>query len=48
VLIEWYEEARLVDVLELEGIPLLGGELLYGSLLQIEMTDGGEVSIEPL
>lgn len=32
----------------LEGVPLLGGALLNGYLLQIEMTDGGEVLLEPL
>jgi hypothetical protein len=46
--IEWNDEQRLTEVLVLEGNSLLGNELLYGSLLQVEMTDGGEISIEPL
>jgi len=46
--VDWDDELRPTDVLLLEGIPLLGVNLLAGSLLQAEMTDGGEVSIEPL
>lgn len=46
--IQWDDEERVVEILAMEGNPLLGSELLYGSLLQIEMMDGGEVSIEPL
>lgn len=48
VVLEWDDEPRPTEVLVLEGIPLLGSVLLAGSLLQAEMTDGGEVSIEPL
>ena len=44
----WDDDLRPTDVLLLEGIPLLGVNLLAGSLLQAEMTDGGEVSIELL
>ena len=46
--LEWDEEARLTEILILENTPLLGVELLAGSLLQLEMQDGGEVQIEPL
>jgi len=45
---DWDEDPRPTDVLLLEGTPLLGVNLLAGSLLQAEMTDGGEVSIELL
>ena len=48
LMIDWNDEERLTEILAMEGNPLLGSELMYGSLLQIEMTDGGEVSIEPL
>ena len=48
VMLNWQGESRRTDVLILEGYPLLGVELLADCLLQIEMTDGGEVSIEPL
>jgi clan AA aspartic protease len=44
----WLGEARPVSVLVLEGKPLLGVELLEGTPVQSEMTEGGEVSIEPL
>lgn len=46
--IEWEGEAREVHVLALPGgIPLIGVELLADNLLTIDMTDGGEVTIEP-
>ena len=48
VMFEWQDEARMAEVVALEGNPLLGVELLEGSLLQAEMADGGEVSVEPL
>lgn len=48
VVLEWEDDSRPTEILVLEGIPLLGSVLLAGSLLQAEMTDGGEVSIEPL
>ena len=48
VVLEWDDEPRPTEILVLEGVPLLGSVLLAGSFLQAEMTDGGEVSIEPL
>jgi clan AA aspartic protease len=48
VVLEWEDEPRPTEILILEGVPLLGSVLLAGSLLQAEMTDGGEVLIEPL
>ena len=48
VALDWEEESRPTEILVLEGAALLGSVLLAGSLLQAEMTDGGEVSIEPL
>lgn len=48
ITLEWADEERLVEVLLLEGEPLLGGMLLRGFQLRAEMTDGGEVEIEPL
>jgi clan AA aspartic protease len=46
--IEWNGIQRLTEVLVLDGRPLLGVELLDGCLLQAEMTEGGELLIEPL
>ena len=46
--LEWQDEIVEVEVLEIDGIPLLGTRALRGNLIQIEMTDGGEVSVEPL
>ena len=48
IVLEWQDELRPTEILALEGIPLLGSVLLAGSFLQAEMTDGGEVTIEPL
>ena len=48
VVLEWEDEPRPTEILVLEGTPLLGSVLLSGSFLQAQMTDGGEVSIEPL
>lgn len=48
ILLEWDEEERVVEVIALDGNPLLGVELLEGNLFQAEMTDGGEVLVESL
>ena len=48
VIMEWDEEERIIEVIALDGNPLLGVELLEGNLFQSEMTDGGEVTVEPL
>lgn len=48
IVMEWDDEERPVEVIALDGNPLLGVELLEGSLFQAEMTDGGEVLVEPL
>jgi predicted aspartyl protease len=45
---EWQDELVNMELLEVEGNPLLGARALRGSLIQIEMIDGGEVSVEPL
>lgn len=45
---EWDDELRLVEVLELEGKPLLGMLLLSTSHLHMEGNEGGEIIIEPL
>lgn len=46
--LEWEGEERLTEILLLDGNPLLGVNLLRDTLMQIEWTEGGEVSIEPL
>lgn len=48
VIEDWEGEERLTEILLLDGQPLLGVNLLHGYLLQIEMTEGGEVEIEAL
>ena|ERR1051325_363066 len=48
VRISWLGEERLVEAILLDGRPLVGGKLLEDTLIQIEMRDGGEVSVEPL
>ncbi len=46
--LDWNEEPRLTQILLLESVPLMGSMLRQNHLLQIEMIDGGEVSLEPL
>ena len=42
------DEPRQTEVLVLEGDPRLGTAIRRGHLLQMEMMDGGDVSIEAL
>lgn len=42
------DEPRQTEVLVLEGDPRLGTVIRRGYLLQMEMMDGGDVSIEAL
>lgn len=44
----WRGERRPIRILEAEGKPLIGINLMWGSLLTAEMTDNGAVSIGPL
>ena len=44
----WDGAPRRLEAMSVDGSPLLGGMALDGSLLQVEMRDGGEVTIEPL
>ncbi len=44
----WDGEDREVDVLELEGAPLLGMSLLDGYEVRIQAVDGGLITIERL
>jgi predicted aspartyl protease len=47
VTIDWIDgESRRTEVLVLEGEPLLGTAYLRDTLVQIEMSEGGEVSAE--
>lgn len=48
ILLDWNDDLRPTEVLVLEGEPLLGTVLIREYLLQSEMTEGGEVSVEPL
>ena len=46
--IDWQGDERTVEIMVMEGRPLLGTFLLEGNLIQIEMYTGGPVNIEPL
>lgn len=46
--LEWVGGPQLTEVLILEGQPLLGTTMLEGYLLEIEVTEGGDVAIQPL
>lgn len=48
LLLDWFDEEHITEVIILENAPLLGVGLMEGSLLQAEMQTGGEVSLEPL
>ena len=48
LLLDWNEEKRLVEVLTLDGNPLIGNGLWEEFLLQAENSATGEVSLEPL
>jgi clan AA aspartic protease len=48
VIVEWGDEHRRVDLLVIEGNPLIGTDLLLESLLTVEVTQGGSVTAEPL
>jgi len=44
----WDEDVIPIEVLVMETTPLIGVLLMKDYLLQAEMQDGGEVSLEPL
>jgi clan AA aspartic protease len=46
--IVWDGEDRMVELLIIEGEALIGTELLAELMLQIEVTEGGQVLIDPL
>ena len=46
IMLAWEEEERLVEVLTLDGNPLIGNGLWQGFLLQAENTRTGEVIFE--
>lgn len=48
LVLDWEDEPRLVEVLTLDGNPLVGNGLWEGSLIQAENTDGGEALFGPL
>ena len=48
VTVLWHGQSRLVQVVEADGEPLLGMELLLGSRLTLEVRDGGAVTIDAL
>ena len=48
LLLEWDGEERTVEVLALDGNPLIGNELWKDQSLQAENMEGGDVLSEPL
>jgi len=46
--LEWDGEERAVEVLALDGNPLIGNDLWKDLSLQVENIDGGDVLFEPL
>ena len=48
IAMEWEPDARLIEILVLEGNPLVGMQLLNDRHLHVEVTEGGEVLIEPI
>ncbi len=48
IMLDRNDELRPTEVLILEGDPLLGTILLQEYLVQMEVTEGGQVAIEPL
>ena len=44
----WQGHRREVRIIQSEGAPLIGTELLWGSLLTAEVIDNGAVTIGPL
>jgi clan AA aspartic protease len=46
VQVEWDGEQHMAEAMLVDGRPLLGYEMMEGGVLQVEMSDGGEVSIE--
>lgn len=48
IILDWHDEERVTEVISIKGNPLLGIGLLRDNLVQIEITEGGEVSVEPL
>lgn len=47
-LLDWNGQERLTEITVLEGQPLLGAILLAEHGVYLEMTDGGEVTVDPL
>lgn len=45
---DWNDGIRLIEVIVLEGRPLLGTTFMAEQLLQVEITEGGEAALEPL
>lgn len=44
---DWDPDLRLIEILVLEGNPLLGMQILNDRHLHVEVTEGGEVFVEP-
>ncbi|MDE0001892.1 MAG: hypothetical protein OXQ29_04280 [Rhodospirillaceae bacterium] len=44
----WHGRERAILVLQAEGGQLIGMSLLFGSRVTLDVTDGGEVTIDPL
>lgn len=47
-IVEWEGQKRRVQVVQAEGLPLIGLALLRGHEIRIHLTPGGTVSVEPI
>lgn len=48
MILDWQGEELTVEVIGMDGNPLLGVGLLRGNAVHMEMEEGGEVAVEPL
>lgn len=48
VQVQWDDKPRLCQALSLDGDPLIGMTFLHDNQVYVEVTEGGEVTIEPL
>lgn len=46
IILDWNDVERPVEVLAMDGEPLLGTRLMQGLLLQAEIDEGGQVQLE--
>lgn len=47
-IVEWERQKRRVQVVQAEGLPLIGLSLLRNHEIRIHLVSGGTISVEPL